>query len=780
MKKYLCALLVILAAGLWGAGNVRIPYVYPIAVDSLIFVHDAPAGIDSVFYTSVTKFDTSFVRATLALGQHTFIVKTKYPGEGWKSAFDSYYIEDSAVYARTVWDNDIVAQANRNVGTVTTVTNGVSIASGGIPVGAFASASITADAIAPSAIGESELAANCITNSEIANSAAGEIRDSVWAATVKALTDKAGFSLAVTPFLPTDTPNLRANIVAANWAAAIGTKTVTVTTNNDKTGYATTVADKQLQADTTWGANHITTRALIGAQTVTIPTVTTVTDMVDANVTQVSDDAAAATKMETMFDSNGVLPTLFLGGMFLSAAKDSPTVKIINTVGDAMHIQSPGDAVELKGTISDLYASGGGFGIYANIYGSILRTDSIGAGGPKAFWNLPFATSFVGGSMGDSLNNKTYVQGPAGDALDSTETYAVVFAAIQAGSAGTGLDSAKTWQVVFDALRSYVADSTIDQDTLRAIVWDIFVEFMHDSTMSQSELWTLIDSAGGLNANDTVKADVVKMAANVITSQVMAANTIGASQLAGDAAREIADTANNDSLLWPTVGDIMAQDSLDIDTSGLGKWMVNNIKGDTAGGTGPDRVRIYAVDTLGTDSAVAKVDIGIYYYAGQMYAAATTGSAGYIDVYTTAPDSYYVQAGKMGYTWTRKLIVVDSNETDSIFGANVVVGVPDSTNMCRVYGYVYALAGVPREGAKIVASLSLTNAVDSCAGVGLDAYEQQATTDATGYWYIDLVKTKCIDPASTYTFKGYYPAGRQISIKSKVTVPDSSSYKLVW
>jgi hypothetical protein len=305
------------------------------------------------------------------------------------------------------------------------------------------------------------------------------------------------------------------------------------------------------------------------------------------------------------------------------------------------------------------------------------------------------------------------------------------------GGGGTGLDSIQTWAIVFNAIKVFAADSTI----------------------ALADLIFKVDSA---IAADTIPTHVATLNYRV--------------------AQQIADTVLADTIFAPTLDDartyILGGDSSEIDTGQVGKWMVNNLGKDSSG-YGTDLLRIYAVDTMRSDSAVPGVNVGVYYYAGQQYAAATTNSAGYIDIYLSAPDSYVVQAGKAGYIWGRKQIVVDSSEIDSIFGTNVVIGIPDSANVCRVYGYMQNISASLREGVKIVASLSVTsNVVDSCTGVGLDAYEQTTTTNSAGYWSMDLVKTKCIDPASTYTFKGYYPAGRQIVNRIKVTVPDSDQYKL--
>jgi hypothetical protein len=54
------------------------------------------------------------------------------------------------------------------------------------------------------------------------------------------------------------------------------------------------------------------------------------------------------------------------------------------------------------------------------------------------------------------------------------------------------------------------------------------------------------------------------------------------------------------------------------------------------------------------------------------------------------------------------------------------------------------------------------------------------SSNSSGYWQIDLIKTKCLKPGGTkYTIQGTYPGSRQ-AFKQTVTVPDSSSWYLTW
>jgi len=63
----------------------------------------------------------------------------------------------------------------------------------------------------------------------------------------------------------------------------------------------------------------------------------------------------------------------------------------------------------IPGSGNSFMADDGFWANGATITGNIIgRVDSIGAGGVNAFWNKPYNTSFVAGSMGDSLNNNQF------------------------------------------------------------------------------------------------------------------------------------------------------------------------------------------------------------------------------------------------------------------------------------------------------------------------------------------------------------------------------------
>ena len=91
----------------------------------------------------------------------------------------------------------------------------------------------------------------------------------------------------------------------------------------------------------------------------------------------------------------------------------------------------------------------------------------------------------------------------------------------------------------------------------------------------------------------------------------------------------------------------------------------------SSGALGGDKIlRVYAVDTSGTDAAVPAADISIFYSGGADYSRAPTGGAGYMD-FTLPSDVYLIAASKSGYFFSRKNTTVTVSKADTICGYDI-------------------------------------------------------------------------------------------------------------
>lgn len=187
-------------------------------------------------------------------------------------------------------DLAITATTGRvTAGTVIDKT-GYSLANGSIASATFAPNAIDATAIAANAITSAKVATDAIGGAQFAQAAA----DKVWGTTTRALTDKAGFSLAngsiVTATFAAGAINAT---VAPNLDAAVSTRLAAAAyTAPDNAGIAANgTAIAGVQADT----DDIQTRlpaALVGGR-------------IDANMGAISADDVAADNLEAMFDGSG-------------------------------------------------------------------------------------------------------------------------------------------------------------------------------------------------------------------------------------------------------------------------------------------------------------------------------------------------------------------------------------------------------------------------------------------------------------------------------------------
>jgi len=165
---------------------------------------------------------------------------------------------------------------------------------------------------------------------------------------------------------------------------------------------------------------------------------------------------------------------------------------------------------------------------------------------------------------------------------------------------------------------------------------------------------------------------------------------------------------------------------------------------------------------------------------GSLLATVTTGTAGSTVFQANPGDSLVVTGFKPGYIFykTDTILVPDTTVyTDTMLCYGTFI-----TSLCRVSLYVEAPDKTPVEGAVVYAKARGSRLRNTCDGTVLAHYGRVSNpSDATGYVYMDLIKTSCISGANAgkYDFQIQYPSGEITEIPN-VTVPDSSTYQLTW
>jgi len=119
---------------------------------------------------------------------------------------------------------------------------------------------------------------------------------------------------------------------------------------------------------------------------------------------------------------------------------------------------------QYSGSYDTGFAFGAQFGgivydIVGDIHGTLTRTDSVGDGGVKAFWNKPYNSSFTAGSMGDSLNNNPFATILAAVNAVPLGTWNIPFTtAFTAGSMGDSLTNGSYVQGAASGLDSAIVE----------------------------------------------------------------------------------------------------------------------------------------------------------------------------------------------------------------------------------------------------------------------------------------------------------------------------------
>ncbi len=140
--------------------------------------------------------------------------------------------------------------------------------------------------------------------------------------------------------------------------------------------------------------------------------------------------------------------------------------------------------------------------------------------------------------------------------------------------------------------------------------------------------------------------------------------------------------------------------------------------------------------------------------------------------------SYLAIASAGGYVFgAHDTIIINGPTTDTVFGDQFDPGVPASPGLCRVYGHLYALNGEPETNATITASLPAGIALYN--GVLVSPSALTATTDADGYFYIDLIPSDLMEPSGTkYEFTIARSDG--VILRQRQEVPNLTEWRLGW
>lgn len=157
-------------------------------------------------------------------------------------------------------------------------------------------------------------------------------------------------------------------------------------------------------------------------------------------------------------------------------------------------------------------------------------------------------------------------------------------------------------------------------------------------------------------------------------------------------------------------------------------------------------------------------------------AVGNTGATGEIDFALDAGD-YIVAAAAPGYLFPAYHdLSVTGVTDDTLIAEPFDPGSPVAPVLCRVYGFVRSVDGLPLEGASVSASLPATALFSTTV---VSPQPVTATTDANGYFYFDLMPSSLLMPIDTRYDISISFNGRTF-VHEQILIPATPTWQMVW
>jgi hypothetical protein len=197
-------------------------------------------------------------------------------------------------------------------------------------------------------------------------------------------------------------------------------------------------------------------------------------------------------------------------------------------------------------------------------------------------------------------------------------------------------------------------------------------------------------------------------------------------------------------------------------------------------GLGNHLCSLYVFNAADT-SAVSKCDVKIRNVEGNATEALWyTGSSGLVTL-SLMNGTYHVTLFDPGYTFPGMPYVLNvdgSSVNDTIWASEFDPGEPPSPQLCNVYGNFSRLIGEATDNVMVKVTCD-TRVLREPNGRIVIGYEEEAVPDSTGQWVIPLYPNSILDPDdSRYTF--IFIIGRKEYKRENVVVPDQSQWEFEW
>lgn len=315
----------------------------------------------------------------------------------------------------------------------------------------------------------------------------------------------------------------------------------------------------------------------------------------------------------------------------------------------------------------------------------------------------------------------------------------------------------------------------------------------------------------------------VNLVDDAITAAKIAANAIGASEIANDAVGSAEINVDAWVDCWSSPARTLTTDSFVVDMSSLNSALDNDtslvgfLRAGVGGGGGSDSTSIarwvwntpqanhtgtgtfgkyldaqvsglgagsgaYSCTLIYLDSTTEAVIPGVNVAVrnldqSALLAVGQTDTEGKAE-FNLNSASYVAIATATGYLFRPfDTIVIAGAGIDTLYGYRFDPGAPGSPWLCRVYGHLYTVSGVPEEGAVI--SAMLPSGVARSGNRVVSPFATTVSSDTGGYFAIDLIPSDSLAPSgSKYELSITRKDGT--ILRQRVRVPVQTSWRLDW
>lgn len=140
------------------------------------------------------------------------------------------------------------------------------------------------------------------------------------------------------------------------------------------------------------------------------------------------------------------------------------------------------------------------------------------------------------------------------------------------------------------------------------------------------------------------------------------------------------------------------------------------------------------------------------------------------------PGDYVVAAVAPGYVFATDTVTITQTQSDTLWAERFDPGSPALPALCRVYGYLYSASGLPEPDVSI--SARLPGGVSRQGLLVVSPAQVETTTDANGFFYLDLIPSALLDNAPEYEVCIDRTDGT--ILRKRLAVPGLSSWQIDW